>query len=59
MQTLTKQTAQKINEQSTDKKQIDPAKKRYTKQINWYQHISLQETNKLYYWQQTNLTYAR
>lgn len=49
MQTLTKQTAQKINEQSTDKKQIDPAKKRYTKQINWYQHISLQETNKLYY----------
>lgn len=27
MQTLTKQTAQKINEQSTDKKQIDPAKK--------------------------------
>ena len=59
MQTLTKQTAQKINEQSIDKKQIDPAKKRYTKQINWYQHISLQETNKLYYWQQTNLTYAR
>lgn len=49
MQTLTKQTAQKINEQSIDKKQIDPAKKRYTKQINWYQHISLQETNKLYY----------